>query len=68
MNGIGQRAGARLTEEQVDMFGHDDIAVYAQTKVQTGLLKSLQQKSAYRGAVHPRLPAVATEGYEMSLP
>jgi len=51
MNGIGQLPATGFAKEQMDVLGHDNIAVNAQRKVLTGPLKGLQKQLAYGWAI-----------------
>jgi len=68
MNGIGQRAGAGFANEQMDVLGHDNVAVDEQRELFAGPLKSFQEQRANRWGIQPCLPPITTEGYEMRLP
>ena len=65
---IGQRARTGLAEEQMNMLRHNHVSVHAQRKLLAVLFKSFQEQGAYRGDIQPRLPSIATECDEMSLP
>jgi len=68
MNGVGQRPRTGFAQEQMNVLRHDNVAIHAQRKLLTGPLKGLQKQLAYSGAIQPRLPSIATEGYKMRLP
>ena len=51
MNGVGQRPRVWLAKEQMNVLGHDNVAVYARRKLLTCPLKGLQKQRADRGAI-----------------
>jgi hypothetical protein len=65
MNRVGQRARLRFAQQQVDVFGHDDISVHAHLEVFSHSFETEGKQLVGLAVVEERLSAVTTESDEM---
>ena len=57
----------RFTDQQVDVLGHDDVSVNAQTEAATSAFQALHKQVVDLGTVEVRLPMATTEGEKVRL-
>ena len=67
MDRLGERAVVWLAEQQVNVFGHDNVSVDAHVEVMTHGLKAKWEQVVNCGTDEIGLAAITTEGDEMRL-
>jgi hypothetical protein len=64
----GQFAALRFTDQQVDMFRHDDIAAHEESIPMAGFFQGLEKTIAGTWSSEQRIAVLTTEGEEMETP
>jgi hypothetical protein len=65
MESIGQRSDFRLTQQQVNVFGHDHVSVHTQVKALAHALQALREQVVDFRAIEIGLATITTESYEV---
>ena len=68
MHRIGQSFRTRLANQQVNVFGHDDVSVNAHLEAQSHAFERLNKEVIDMRRCEVRAPLVTTECEEMGLP
>src|ERR1019366_4161357 len=67
MHGVGQSVWSRFADQQMNVFGHDDITVNAHPETQPHAFEAFEKKTISVRRRELAVPLITTEGEEMRL-
>ena len=67
MDGVGERAGDRFADQQVDVFGHDNVSVNEHLEAAAHRFEAHEKQIVALGGAEILLPTITTKGYEVGL-